>query len=190
MMRLQNTEDKYFGKYSKSETSSDREVMNLRFAFLVTGKYLDSALGKIAYVDDSRKEHCMWKCHGTGDPEELQSDVNLQYFLLVTKKCLDLALNKIAYECGKVPHCMWTKCHGKRRTRETYKYFLLVTEGPYLALNKIAYECVKQNTACGKSIESLQYAMGEGGRYTRWQYIFSHIRHERVANKQSLGVNG
>ena len=145
MMRLQNTEDKYFEKYSKSETSSDREVMNLRFAFLVTGKYLDSALGKIAYVDDSRKEHCMWKCHGTGDPGELQSDVNLQYFLLVT-------------------------------------------EGPYLALNKIAYECVKQNTACGKSIESLQYAMGEGGRYTRWQYIFSHIRHERVANKQSLSV--
>ena len=119
--------------------------MNLRFAFLVTGKYSCSALGKMAYVDDSRKEHCMWKYHGTGDPGELQSDVNLQYFLLVT-------------------------------------------EGPYLALNKIAYECVKQNTACGKSIESLQYAMGEGGRYTRWQYIFSHIRHERVANKQSLSV--
>ena len=131
----------YFEKYSKSETSSDREVMNLQIAFLVTGKYLNSALEKMAYVDDSRKEHCIWKCHGTGDPEELQSDVNLQYFLLVTKKCLDLALNKIVYECVKVTHCMWTKCHGRRR-------------------------------------------------YTRWPYIFSHIRHERVANKQSLGVNG
>ena len=43
----------------------------------------------------------MWKCYGTGDPEELQSDVNLQYFLLVTGRTLNLALNKIAYECVK-----------------------------------------------------------------------------------------
>ena len=105
--------------------------MNLRFAFLVTGKYLNSALEKMAYVDDSRKEHCMWKYHGTGDPGELQSDVNLQYFLLVTGRNLDPALNKIAY---------------------VDELFLLVTDRNLdPALNKVAYECVKENTACGSS---------------------------------------
>ena len=125
--------------------SSDREVMNLRFAFLVTGKYLDSALGKMAYVDDSRKEHCMWKCHGTGDPEELQSDVNLQYFLLVTGRNLEFS--------GSIPG------------RYTFNEVVLWYDGN---APKQQWELIS-------------------GSIPR-QYIFSHTRRERDANKQSLGV--
>ena len=100
---------KIFWKRTSLSEVIKSEVMNLRFAFLVTGKYLNSALEKMAYVDDS--------------------------ILLVTKKGLNLALNKIAYECVKQNTACGKSiessvCHGKRRTREIYKVAVHIQSHP------------------------------------------------------------